>query len=189
METTDATAATPTATTNDAGAGAGAADGNSNDTPTITLRVSGLGHTITLENVSSTNTTVGQLKGMIETQTKIPAIYQRLISRGHKLDEDNDGITLHNIGMKDRTKIMLLHNKLYGIEKDGYEELMKLSQELDDLILKKKEEEKEEETGGEDGVIHELVTRICCKLDSVDIKGSEHLKQLRKSLIQKAEMI
>ena len=171
---------TDASATNDAGR-------NSDDT-LITLRISGLGHTITLENLSSTNTTIDQLKEMIENHSKIPTIYQRLISRGHKLDQDEDKddnvTTLQNIGMKDRTKIMLLHNKLYSVEKDSYEELMKLSQELDDIMILKKEKEETSED-----VIHELVTRICCKLDSVDMKGSEHLKQLRKKLLQKAETI
>jgi hypothetical protein len=32
-----------------------------------------------------------------------------------------------------------------------------------------------------------MVTRICCKLDEVDTKGSENLRAQRKELIRKAE--
>ena len=38
-------------------------------------------------------------------------------------------------------------------------------------------------------VISELVTRICCKLDEVDTRGSDNLRSKRKELLKKAEAI
>lgn len=141
------------------------------------LRVAGLGHAITLETEAST--TIASLKQEIERHTKIPVMYQRLLARGKKLETDNQSIK--EAGIEDRTKVMLLHNATYAQEKDGYEVLARLGQEIDDLESKKHSTTHH--------VISELVTRICCKLDAVEINGSENLRALRKKLIRKAEGI
>jgi hypothetical protein len=142
-----------------------------------TLRVAGLGHSITLKTEAST--TIGALKQEIERQTNVPAIYQRLLARGKKLEADN--LSLKEAGLEDRTKIMLLHNPSYVQEKEGYEILSQLAEEIDDL------ESKKDSTPND--VISEFVTRICCKLDAVEIKGSENLRGLRKALLRKAQGI
>ena len=148
------------------------------DVPTITLRITGLGHTLTLEHIS-THTTIGQLKQQIENETNVPIPYQRLLARGHKFDDDsNDNLTtLDDINMKDRTKIILLHNHVYALEKDGYTKLMMLEKEINNLIDKHNTESLSKI------VLEELVTRICCKLDMVEINGSEHLRSIRKRLL------
>lgn len=144
----------------------------------VTLRSAGLGHTHTLE-IQSTLTIAG-LKEEIEVLTGIPTAYQRLLARGSNLKEDN--ATLSDVGLKDRTKVMLMHNQLYAQEKDGYEALTVLEQKLKEL-------EEEETQDSPAAARAERVTNLCCKLDAVDTQGSENLRSLRKKLLQRAEQI
>ncbi len=143
----------------------------------ITLRVAGLGHTLTLDVEGSA--TVGELKRRVHQYTHLPVEYQRLLARGSKL-EDND-CTLDDAGIKDRTKIMLMHSELYVKEKEGFESLSKLSEEIDELAAKKDSESPR--------ALQELVTKICCRLDQVDVKGSENLRAKRKALLTRAESL
>mmetsp|Transcript_69 Transcript_69/g.194 ORF Transcript_69/g.194 Transcript_69/m.194 type:complete len:164 (-) Transcript_69:336-827(-) len=143
----------------------------------ITLRVSGIGHTLTLEVASCS--TVGSLKHQIETRTALPSVYQCLLARGSKLDVDEN--SLDEVGLKHRTRIILLHNELYAKEKHGYSELSALAKEIDDLNRMKNSKPP--------AVLSDLVTRICCKLDGVSVDGSKNLRALRKDLIRKAENI
>ena len=138
------------------------------------LKVSGLGHSITLEMEGTA--TVAFLQEQIARQTKVPAIYQRLLARGKQLE--NSELNLEEAGIEHRTKIMLMRNALYAQEKEGFEVLSHLSQEIDELEAKKDSTPANE--------LSELITRICCKLDAVDVKGSENLRALRKELLLKA---
>mmetsp|Transcript_36953 Transcript_36953/g.89774 ORF Transcript_36953/g.89774 Transcript_36953/m.89774 type:complete len:158 (+) Transcript_36953:152-625(+) len=142
---------------------------------TRTLKVSGLGHSITLDMEGTS--TIAALQEEIAKETQIPAIYQRLLARGKKFDISN--LTLVEAGIEHRTKIMLMHNALYAQEKEGFEVLSKLSQEIDNLHSKR--------ASTPTNMLSELITRICCKLDEVDVKGSENLRAQRKALLQKAE--
>jgi BAG domain/Ubiquitin family len=143
--------------------------------PRLTLRIAGLGHSLTMrENASST---VSGLQSRIQEVTGIPSCYQRLVARGLKLEDGQ--ATLEELGLKDRTKILLLHSPEYAQEKDGYEMLVALSHEIDAL-------EKQSQSM-EHIMISEMVTRICCKLDAIDTAGSMNLRNLRKDLIRRAE--
>lgn len=142
---------------------------------TRTLKVSGLDHSITLDMEDTS--TIADLQSEIAKETKIPAIYQRLLARGKNFDISN--LTLAEAGIEHRTKIILMHSALYAQEKEGFEFLLKLSQEIDELQAKRDSTPTNE--------LCELITRICCKLDEVDFKGSENLRAQRKELIRKAE--
>ena len=143
----------------------------------ITLRVTGLGHNLTLEVESSS--TVGDLKAYIQQHTNLPSEYQRLLARGSKLEDDD--CTLADASIKDRTKIMLMHSALYVQEKDGFESLSKLSKEIEELAASKASKSPAE--------IREDVTNLCCRLDQVDVKGSENLRAKRKALLAAAESL
>eukprot|EP00545_Synedropsis_sp_CCMP1620_P012956 CAMPEP_0119005922 /NCGR_PEP_ID=MMETSP1176-20130426/2009_1 /TAXON_ID=265551 /ORGANISM="Synedropsis recta cf, Strain CCMP1620" /LENGTH=153 /DNA_ID=CAMNT_0006957781 /DNA_START=21 /DNA_END=482 /DNA_ORIENTATION=+ len=143
-----------------------------------TLRVVGLGHTLTLE-LDATDT-IGSLKERIEKETMLPAIYQRLLTRGKKLD-NNDASTLSDLGIEHRTKLMLLHNEYYAQDKEGIDALSPLIKDIAEL-----------EKAGDDkpsNEIHELVTQICCKLDGVEANGSERIRALRKQALMRAQAI
>ena len=87
----------------------------------LTFKITGLGHNLTLELAAEK--TVGDLKAKIEESSGLPPCYQRLLARRLKL-EDNS-VSLEDAGLKDRTKIMLLHSPLYSQEKDAFELVMK----------------------------------------------------------------
>ena len=146
---------------------------------TVTLKVSGLGHNITLDAPS--HATIASIKNEIEQQTGLPPAYQRLLSRGKNLNQDEETTTLADIGIEHRTKLMLLHSPLYGQDKEGLEKIQALEKELDELAEKSEQEEVT------DVAVHELVTQICCKLDGIDVHGSEHLRSVRKKVLQKAD--
>ena len=107
--------------------------------------------------------------------------YQRLLARGHKLDDDTQ--TLKEAGIQDRTRVMLLHNEKYTKEKDTYESLQLIQTEINDLKMQK------ENDGLEKKVVSELVTRVCCRLDSIEVNGSDTLRSMRKDLLRKVESI
>jgi hypothetical protein len=143
----------------------------------LTLRVVGLGHKLTFELRPSA--TIGDTKAEIEAHTSLPREYTRLIARGKKLDDD--GVTLAEAGIVDRTSLMLLKNKLYATDQEGLTKIMELTKELDDLT------EKMDTTSA--AAIHETVTQICCKLDGIDTHGSSTLRSMRKRAIERAEAL
>lgn len=143
----------------------------------LTLRVTGLGHKLTLEVDSSLS--LLELKEKIAFETTIPAEYQRLICHGKNLNED--ARSLADSQLQDRTKIMLLHNKEYAADREAFEQIHALKKELENLASS--------ENGKSPEVVHELVTQICCKLDAVDIHGSETLRKIRKDILKQAESI
>lgn len=149
----------------------------------LTLRVSGLGHTLTFDVPAFAS--VGDVKAHIEALTSIPCPYQRLLSRGKKLDLDS--ATLTSCGILDRTKLMLLPNELYTKDKEGIAAFLAIEQEVTQLA---EAQRNGDSVDTDDGVtIDEAVTRICVKLDAVEIHGSEHLRSVRKKILAKAEAL
>ena len=149
--------------------------------PRLTLRISGLGHSLTMREYASAS--VADLQSRIQEATGIPTCYQRLLARGHSLEDGR--ATLEELGLKDRTMILLLHSPEYAQEKSGYETLMSISQELSALDEKLQDESQ----AMEPKMVSEMVTLICCKLDAIDTAGSTNLRTLRKGLIRKAEQL
>jgi len=145
----------------------------------ITLRLSGLGHTLIFDKPLSCS--ILDFKKDIQSKTNIPVNYQKLLARGHKLDDDN--MTLEEAGLKDRTRIILLHNELYTKEKSAYEALQLIETEIHDL------KEKKEKDGLEKKVISELVTRLCCRLDAIEVNKSDTLRSMRKNLLKRVESL
>ena len=143
----------------------------------LTLKITGLGHKITLDMAETAR--IGDVKSEIENRTSLPVSYQRLISRGKKLD-DNDA-TLTELQIKNRTSLMLIHNENYAADEETLEELLKLRYEIDELAQKA--------NSISPNVVHELVTQLCCQLDSVDTHGSEPLRAMRKEALKMAEAI
>lgn len=144
----------------------------------LTLKVTGLGHKITLEVAETA--TVSDLKQDIHSHVPtLPPTYQRLLCRGKKLD-DNEA-TLSSLNIKNRTSIMLLHNELYAADKEAMEAISLLEQEIHELAATQGEIPKD--------VLQERITLICCKLDGVDTHGSESLRAMRKEALKKAEAL
>jgi hypothetical protein len=125
---------------------------------------------------------------MIEEETGLPVQYQRLLTRGIKLDDDSarqgNSKTLHEVGIVHRTKFILLHSPIYAKEKDTYDKLKEIEKEIVEL-----EESKTEKLLLDPAVVSEMVTRICCKLDQIDVKGSTTLRSQRKQMLHRAERL
>jgi hypothetical protein len=166
----------------------------------ITLRITGLGHNMTLKDLPSTTMTMAELMTKIYNSAGLIPRYQRLIGpRGLKIDSNNDNDngggggdekTLFEIGIKDRTKLILMHSPLYTNEKDSYEKLIEIEKEINDLensILIRESINNNNNNHKKPIVVSEMVTRICCKLDLVDTVGSIFIRLKRKELIKKAE--
>lgn len=153
-------------------------------TSLITLRVTGLGHSLTF-HVPLT-ATVGDVKAEVERQTSLPAAYQLLIAHRKKLEDDAaslmDSLDSSSIAHT-FTKIILLHSKLYAEDAEGVKTITALLQEMDELATTttSNNEQSTFET------THELLTQICCKLDSVDTHGSENLRAMRRRALEKAQ--
>ena len=168
--------------------------------PTITIRVAGLGHKVTLKGIPASTTTVDDLRTKVFEATGLPPRFQKLIGPQrlniNHLDEDDDKCdaalgarTLAELGIKDRTKLMLLHSPLYSSEKDAYEKLQRVREEIDELdrSLRNRNGGTNNNETKNPGFVSEIATRICCRLDGIDVAGSEALRAQRKELIQKAE--
>ena len=150
----------------------------------LTIKVTGLGHKLTLKDLPAVSTTVEGLFQAIEEQTGLPSRYQKLIGpQKLNITYEDDLITksLADLGIKNRTKLMLLHSPNYQAEKDTYEQLQAVEQEIANLRESIKQQAQKE------GYVAEMVTRICCKLDAIDTSGSQGLRAHRKKLIQTAE--
>jgi hypothetical protein len=171
----------------------------------ITLRITGLGHNMTLKDLPSTTMTMAELMTKIYNSAGLIPRYQRLIGpRGLKIDSNNDNDngggggdekTLFEIGIKDRTKLILMHSPLYTNEKDSYEKLIEIEKEINDLkssiLIRESNNDNNNNNNNNNNhkpiVVSEMVTRICCKLDLVDTVGSTFIRSQRKELIKKAE--
>jgi BAG domain len=149
--------------------------------PRLTLRISGLGHSLTMREFACAS--VADLQSRICDATGIPCCYQRLLARGLTLD--NGQATLEEVGLKDRTKILLLHSPEYAKEKDAYEMLLALEREINGLA----DQCQGQGQSMQATMVSEMVTRICCKLDAVDTVGSANLRTMRKELIRRAEQL
>ena len=150
----------------------------------LTIKVTGLGHKLTLKDLPAVSTTVEGLFQAIEEQTGLPSRYQKLIGpQKLNITYKDDLITksLADLGIKNRTKLMLLHSPNYQAEKDTYEQLQAVEQEIASL------RESIQQQAQKEGFVAEMVTRNCCKLDAIDTSGSQGLRAHRKKLIQTAE--
>jgi hypothetical protein len=169
---------------------------------TLTIRITGLGHKVTLKDLPASSTTVTDLRAKVYEATGLPPRFQKLIgpqklninycyneNDEHNYDNDTLGTkTLSDLGIKDRTKLMLLHSPIYQNEKDSYEKL----KQVEDEIVALEKSIRSNDTSGEsskrrEGVVSEMVTRVCCRLDDIDVAGSKELRAPRKELIKKAE--
>jgi hypothetical protein len=149
----------------------------------ITIKVVGLGHA--LVKPFHPDDTLAVLQEWIADNTGLPIAYQRLVSRNLNFEAALSQRTLIEIGIKDRTKIMLLHTAQYEREKESYETLMAVRAQLDELEKKTKK------------IIHpnvivncmvtEYITRICRRLDAIEMTDdSITLRQLRRTLLERA---
>ena len=118
---------------------------------------------------------------------------------GKTLDGD---MTLQQFGMQpgSTSKAILMHSQGYKIDQDAMEKITQLNQELDLIEMKKSGEGGARVIKGVDGnvkgtngmsseAVQHLITDICCKLDLIDLHGSDTLRQIRRKVLKRAESI
>jgi BAG domain len=156
----------------------------------ITIKIVGLGYNLTAQFAHDERWSTVQ--EWITEQTGLPTAYQRFVSRHLNFDVvDNEfgsltTKTLAEIGVQDRTKIMLLHSAQYGPDRESYEQLRAVRAQLDQFAM----DQQHMRTGGDNTgheVVAELITRWCCQLDAIDTKDSVTLRRMRKELLQRAQ--
>ena len=168
----------------------------------VSIQVRGLGHKISITLPPSD--TLSSLQNRIEDETGLPPGYQRLIIRGKTLTGDGDLTPLQQLGLLpgSKSKAILMHSPTFGADRGSMEQLTKLNLELDMLELKKKGEGISSGSGSGSGntpslsssrkqiskaEAQNLITNICCKLDEIDLHGSNTLREIRRKIFKRAE--
>lgn len=73
-------------------------------------------------------------------------------------------------------------------EKQDTEECQKQRAKLEELTKDiDKIDQARRESGMDNTTVQELIIQLCCKIDKVETNGSESLRKMRKSMIDKAE--
>ena len=163
----------------------------------VTIRVTGLGHKVTLKDLPASSTTVADLRTKVCEATGVPPRFQKFVGPQKLIitfRSENDAMydasletkSLSDLGIKDRTKLMLLNSPIYQSEKESYEKLKKVEEDI--VGLESRIRSSTNETRRE-GFVAEMVTRFCCRLDAIDVAGSKELRAQRKELIQRAEAL
>lgn len=116
---------------------------------------------------------------------------------GKTLKED---LALQQLGLQpgSTSKAILMHSPGFKIDQEAMKKITKLNQELDLLGLKKMVKEGTRMVQGGEGsgsstkvmskeAVKNLITEICCKLDLIDLHGSETLREIRRKVLRRAE--
>mmetsp|Transcript_20833 Transcript_20833/g.51665 ORF Transcript_20833/g.51665 Transcript_20833/m.51665 type:complete len:168 (-) Transcript_20833:120-623(-) len=107
----------------------------------ISLRITGLGNKFDLNDLPAEKTTVADLRLKVAERTGVPPRFQKFLGP-QKLNitynEECDLAekSLADLRIQDRTRLLLLHAPNYQMEKEGYQQLLKVQDEIN--ILEKK---------------------------------------------------
>lgn len=156
-------------------------------TDTLTVRIRGLGHQLSLTGIPA-DETVSNLRSRVEELTALPCCYQRLIIKGITIDSSTpNNKTLRQIGLQPSSTIkgILMHSPIYEMDKNIFDEITSLNNELDVLDLRRKNGD----INGNLSVCQHMITDICCKLDMVDVSGSTTLREMRRKVLNRAEYL
>jgi hypothetical protein len=139
----------------------------------LQLKVVGAGHTLELSVPDSA--TVGEIKAEIAAQTGLAPAYQKLLIRG-KVFEDDKALA-EDVGIVDRTKLMLMHSAAYAEDSAGAAAIASISQEIDQLAA----------ANHEPKIAEEVATQLLCRLDAVDVGQSGTLREMRRAAMRRCE--
>mmetsp|Transcript_11205 Transcript_11205/g.35861 ORF Transcript_11205/g.35861 Transcript_11205/m.35861 type:complete len:149 (+) Transcript_11205:49-495(+) len=139
------------------------------------LALTGSGHNVslTVEN----DDTVAALKQAVAGATGLAAEYQRLLHKGKRLDDDN--ALLSSTAITNGSKLMLLHSPAYARDADAIRIIEEIAREISEV----------QAAAMAPGALEERCTRLCCRLDSINVSGSESLRQLRRQQLQRCEAL
>lgn len=179
----------------------------------VNLQIKGIGHNCKIESIDPSTMTLSQLHQYIESQTKLPALYQRLICNGKnwatkrqpaksvttvEQTEEKEGqksfgdLTLLELGMKQSTsstttktiKIALMHTAAYAKDKEQIDQIMTLSNELDQIV---EQQDRDDGDDKEKELLQHRLTDISCQLDSINVSSSMQLRSMRKKVLDRVD--
>ena len=139
----------------------------------VRLKLTGCGQSLELE--VENGETVGRLldKCAEEMGGGVTRRHVKLVARGKNLDESSAQLSLEAAGIRDRTKMMIMHTANYHAEKAGVQKLAELSARADAVA----------DPASAAG--QEMLTQLLCEVDGVDAGGSEWLRAQRKALVKR----
>ena len=139
----------------------------------VRLKLTGCGQSLELE--VENGETVGRLldKCAEEMGNGVSRRHVKLVARGKNLDESSAQLSLEAAGIRDRTKMMIMHTANYHAEKAGVAKLAELAARADAVA----------DPASAAG--QEMLTQLLCEVDGVDAGGSEWLRAQRKALVKR----
>ena len=139
----------------------------------VRLKLTGCGQSLELE--VENGETVGRLldKCAEEMGNGVTRRHVKLVARGKNLDESSAQLSLEAAGIRDRTKMMIMHTQHFHAEKAGLQKLAELSARADAVA----------DPASAAG--QEMLTQLLCEVDGVDAGGSEWLRAQRKALVKR----
>lgn len=139
----------------------------------VRLKLTGCGQNLELE--VENGETIGRVLDKVaeEMAGGVSRRHVKLVARGKTLDESQAQLTLEAAGVRDRTKMMIMHTKPYHAEKAGVAQLAAISARADAVA-------DPASIAGQ-----EMLTRLLCEVDGVDAGGSEWLRAQRKALVKR----
>ena len=139
----------------------------------VRLKLTGCGQNLELE--VENGETIGRVLDKVaeEMAGGVSRRHVKLVARGKTLDESQAQLTLEAAGVRDRTKMMIMHTKPYHAEKAGMAQLAAISARADAVA-------DPASIAGQ-----EMLTRLLCEVDGVDAGGSEWLRAQRKALVKR----
>ena len=141
--------------------------------PKMKLQVAGCGHRLELS--LREDATVAAIKQAVAESTGLAPAYQRLLFRGKKLDDDD--APLGPAGITDGAKLMLMHSPAYGRDAQAAGAIEQIGREISAL----------EVAGLAPAIAQERCTQLCCRLDAIDVSGSDTLRRLRRAQLRRCE--
>lgn len=144
-------------------------------TESIRVKVVGLGHSLELKLPNSV--TIAEIKTEIETVTRLPPAYQRILFRGKAFT--NGSQSAAEAGIVDRTKLMLVHSQEYSRDSVAAESLAAVALEIDELEAKVLSAP----------ALEEMTTQLLIKLDGIETGDSATLRELRRAQIRRVERL
>jgi hypothetical protein len=139
------------------------------------LALSGSGHSVSV--TVKEDDTVAALKQAVAEATGLAAEYQRLLHKGKRLDDDD--ALLSSTAIAHGSKLMLVHSPAYARDADGIRAIEHIAREISEV----------QAVAMAPGALEERCTLLCCRLDAVDVSGSESLRQLRRAQLQRCEAL
>jgi hypothetical protein len=139
----------------------------------VRLKLTGCGQNLELE--VENGETIGRVLDKVaeEMAGGVSRRHVKLVARGKTLDEAQARLTLEAAGVRDRTKMMIMHTKPYHAEKAGVAQLAAIRARADAVA----------DPASISG--QEMLTRLLCEVDGVDAGGSEWLRAQRKALVKR----